>query len=373
MISNESQQKLENLYKNLLEKRPGLIGYPCNDRFDYSPLYKFLEMSINNVGDPYSKSSYKLNTAEIEREVIDYFAKLVKAPQDNFWGYCTNGGTEGNMYGLFLARELYPEATFYYSQDTHYSVQKLLKLLNVRSIMIRTQNDGRIDLEDLEETLRLNRQSVPVIVCNIGTTMKGAIDDLSSVKKILNKLAFPNHYIHCDCALSGMILPFVENPQAFNFADGCDSLSISGHKFIGSPLPCGIVVAKKTNVDLIARSIEYVGALDTTITGSRNAFTPLVLWYAIESQKDGGFKELVEGCIDVARYALDKMNSKGIKAWMHENSITVVFAKPPQDVIKKWSLAVESGICHLITVPHVTKEIVDMFVDELAESLKRQG
>ena len=66
-----------------------------------------------------------------------------------------------------------------------------------------------------------------------------------------------------------MILPFVENPQAFNFADGCDSLSISGHKFIGSPLPCGIVVAKKSNVDLIARAIEYVGALDTTITGSR--------------------------------------------------------------------------------------------------------
>ena len=263
MLSDSAQNKLDKLFDSLQEKRPGLIGYPCNDAFDYSPLYRFLGLSINNVGDPYSKSTYRLNTVELEREVIDYFAKLVKAPEDNFWGYVTNGGTEGNMYGLFLARELHPDATFYYSQETHYSVQKLLKLLNVKSIMIRTNSDGTMDLEDLEETLRINRQSVPVIVCNIGTTMKGAIDDLAEVKKIVKNLAFPNHYIHCDCALSGMILPFVENPQAFNFADGCDSLSISGHKFIGSPLPCGIVVAKKSNVRLncsrnrVCRSLRY--------------------------------------------------------------------------------------------------------------------
>ena len=33
------------------------------------------------------------------------------------WGYCTNGGTEGNMYGLFLAREIYPKGIVYYFKD----------------------------------------------------------------------------------------------------------------------------------------------------------------------------------------------------------------------------------------------------------------
>lgn len=75
-----------------------------------------------------------------------------------------------------------------------------------------------------------------------------------------------------------MILPFVDNPQPFNFADGIDSIGVSGHKMIGSPIPCGIVVAKKKNVDRISVEIDYISAHDKTISGSRNGHTPLMMW-----------------------------------------------------------------------------------------------
>ena len=37
-------------------------------------------------------------------------------------------------------------------------------------------------------------------------------------------------------------------------------------------------------------SIEYVGTLDTTIPGSRNAFTPLMLWYAFHTVGEEGIR-----------------------------------------------------------------------------------
>ena len=69
---------------------------------------------------------------------------------------------------------------------------------------------------------------------------------------------------------------------------------------IGSPLPCGVALTKREYVARISRSIEYVGVLDTTLSGSRNALTPLMLWYAFERYGMEGFRELVAGCLDVA-------------------------------------------------------------------------
>jgi histidine decarboxylase len=59
------------------------------------------------------------------------------------------------MYGLFLARELFPDGVVYYSEDTHYSVGKILRLLHVRNIMIKSRPDGSMDVDDLHETLRI--------------------------------------------------------------------------------------------------------------------------------------------------------------------------------------------------------------------------
>ena len=38
------------------------------------------------------------------------------------------------MYGLYLGRELFPDGVVYFSQDTHYSVVKILSVLKARNI-----------------------------------------------------------------------------------------------------------------------------------------------------------------------------------------------------------------------------------------------
>ena len=340
------------------------IGYPANQDYDYSDLLPILQYSANNIGDPFQGSNFRTNTHDIEREVIAYFADLMRLEREHAWGYVTSGGTEGNMYGLYMGRETFPGGTVYFSQDTHYSVVKLLRLLNIRNVMIRSQGNGEIDYDDLRETLSVNRDTPAIMVANIGTTMKGAVDDLNRIRGILDDLEIEDRYIHADAALSGMILPFVQDPQPHGFDAGVDSISVSGHKLIGSPLPCGIVLTKQDHVALIARSVEYVEVLDTTILGSRSALTPMIIWYALQKHGTEGFRQMVAGMMETAEYAVQRFQDGGIPAWRNRNSATVVLPRPGEEVFMKWQIACSGEIAHIITMPHVTREKVDELVED---------
>ena len=363
-METESRKRLDSLLKDIDELSAMQVGYPCNQDFDYSELWPFLHYSANNVGDPFHDSNFRVNTHEMEREVISTFAGMMRLERDEAWGYVTSGGTEGNMYGLYMGREIFPDGVVYFSQDTHYSVVKILRLLKARNIMIKSQPNGEVDYEDLYETIRINRDAPVIFMANIGTTMKGAIDDVGRVRAILDALAVSNFYIHADAALSGMILPFVDDPQPYGFDAGFDSVAISGHKMIGSPLPCGVALTRREYVSRIARSIEYVGVLDTTLTGSRSAIAPLMIWYALEKHGMGGFKRIVNECIEKAEYAVTRFKDSGIPAWRNRNSVTVVFPKPSAEVVRKWQLAPYEGIAHLLTMPHITRETIDAVVDD---------
>ena len=369
----QTQERLDALLHDFDVLSPRLVGYPCNQSFDYSALLPFLSYCPNNVGDPFHDSNFLSNTHEIEREVVGIVADLMHLPRDQAWGYVTSGGTEGNMYGLYLGREIYPDGVVYFSQDTHYSVVKILRVLKARNIMIRSLDNGEIDYDDLRETIRINRDVPVILAANIGTTMKGAVDDVNRVREILDDLAITSYYIHADAALSGMILPFVDEPQPYGFDAGFDSVAISGHKMIGSPLPCGIALTRGEYVARIARSIEYVGVLDTTLTGSRNAITPLMMWYAFRQHGLDGFREIVAECLAVAEYAVARFNDSGIPAWRNRNSVTVVFPKPSQDVVRKWQLAPYEDIAHLIAMPHVTRETIDAVVDDCVNDTENRG
>ena len=341
---------------------PFSAGYPVNQDFDYSELYPLLAFAANNIGDPFGYSRYQSNTHETEREVVHTIAEFARLPAEEAWGYVTAGGTEGNMYGIYVGRERLGDPVAYFSQDTHYSVLKILHVLKIRNMMIRSQENGELDYDDLRESIRMNRDSPALIVADIGTTMKGAVDDLNRIHAIIDDLALPGSYIHADAALSGMILPFVDDPQPFGFDDGIDSIAVSGHKLIGSPLPCGVVVTKREYTERIGHAIEYVGAMDTTLLGSRSAFSPMIIWYSLTKNGREGMREIVAGMLDTAEYAVQQFNANGIPAWRARNSATVVFPRPSAYALFQWQLAPLNDIAHLITMPHVTRDMIDQVI-----------
>ncbi|QGX90429.1 histidine decarboxylase [Tatumella sp. TA1] len=367
-LSITDQNKLDAFWAHCVKNQYFNIGYPESADFDYSILERFLRFSINNCGDWAEYCNYLLNSFDFEKEVMEYFSNIFNIPFEESWGYVTNGGTESNMFGCYLGRELFPDGTLYYSKDTHYSVAKIVKLLRIKSQLVNSQPNGEIDYDDLIKKITLSGELHSIIFANIGTTVRGAIDNISEIQNRIAAIGIPreNYYLHADAALSGMILPFVENPQPFTFAEGIDSIGVSGHKMIGSPIPCGIVVAKKKNVDRISVEIDYIAAHDKTISGSRNGHTPLMMWAAVRSHSEAEWRRRIGHSLTMANYAVDRFKAAGIDALCHRNSITVVFPKPSEWVWKKHCLAISDDVAHLITTAHhLDSSQIDQLIDDV--------
>jgi len=368
-LHSTEQQQLEQLYQSIKNTTHNFLGYPVSKDFDYSELMPFLQFPLNNLGDPFSESTYRVDSRAMEREVVNFFANLFRAHENDIWGYVTNGGSEGNLYGLYVARELYPKGMVYFSEATHYSIQKNVTLLNIDYVIVKSQTNGEIDYEDLKEAVGYQRHRPAIIVANIGTTMTEAKDDTRKIKSILDDMAIEKSYIHADAALAGGFAPFITPRPNFDFEDGIDSISISGHKFIGSPMPSGVVIVKKDNRDRIARRIAYIGSSDATITGSRNGHTPLFLWYAIKKLGVKGFKKRTEHSLAVALYTENKLKKLGIKAWRNDNAITIIFPAPSTEIIDKWQLATENGQSHIICMPNVSIDQINKFITDMESEL----
>ncbi|HRG53245.1 MAG TPA: histidine decarboxylase [Bacteroidia bacterium] len=369
MLTLSDECTLHALLEKVSQKSNNFLGFPVSKDFDYLQLMPFLQYPLNNLGDPFVESTYGVDTREIEKEVIHFFADLFRAEPDNYWGYVTNGGSEGNLYGLYLARELYPKAMIYYSAATHYSVQKNIHLLNMPSIVIKTQPSGEMDYTDFLATLNMNRHLPAIVLANIGTTMTEARDNVGRIKKILKENAIQQHYIHADGALSGGYSAFIEPRPSFDFQDGSDSIAISGHKFFGAPFPLGLVLVKKNNRDRIAKAVSYIGSSDTTITGSRNGLSPLILWYSIKRWGVEGLKKRVTHSLEIAAYTQNELNKIGINAWRNPNSFTVVFPTPKKAIKDKWQLASEDGMSHIICMPNVNKSQIDAFINDVLNGI----
>ncbi|RPH25203.1 Histidine decarboxylase [Citrobacter youngae] len=375
-LSIVDQNKLDAFWSYCVKNQYFNIGYPESADFDYTILERFMRFSINNCGDWGEYCNYLLNSFDFEKEVMEYFASIFKIPFEESWGYVTNGGTEGNMFGCYLGRELFPEGTLYYSKDTHYSVAKIVKLLRIKSSLVESQPNGEMDYDDLIRKIQRDNEEHPIIFANIGTTVRGAIDNIAEIQQRIGQLGIKrdDYYLHADAALSGMILPFVNDPQPFNFADGIDSIGVSGHKMIGSPIPCGIVVAKRKNVDRISVEIDYISAHDKTISGSRNGHTPLMMWEAIRSHSWSDWQRRIEHSLNMAQYAVDRLQAAGIDAWRNKNSITVVFPCPSEVVWKKHCLATSGDIAHLITTAHhLDSSKIDELIDDVIADLNQQA
>lgn len=357
-------QQLTQKYQALQKISKTFIGYPCSADFSYEALYRFLTLPLNNVGDPWSTTNYQLNTHEFEREVIQYFAHFY-AEDIDYWGYVNNGGSEGNLCGLWLANQCYPTGVVYYSRHSHYSVSKAIDLTRSESVEIPVDPTGEINYEALQQAISQHPHRPVILMLNIGTTMTGAIDDVHRVKAILNTLNIQEYYIHCDCALHGLILPYTQSQKRFKLSD-IHSLAISGHKFIGCPIPCGVFLTHKQLIDKQKKYIEYIHIHDCTITGSRNAITPLMLWSVLLGHGHANWANAVQSCLENTEYAVKKLRQKGIAAWANPDSTIVVFPTPKEAIVKKWQLACYEGIAHIVVMRHVDRPMIDRFVEDLS-------
>lgn len=249
---------LDTVDEYLTRKRRHLVGYQATQDMQGCALdlARFMPNNINNLGDPFQSGGYKPNTKVVERAVLDYYAALWNAgrPHDpadpeSYWGYMLSmGSTEGNMYALWNARDYLsgkaliqpPAVPFdalryvgarpdrtnpnahrpvaFYSEDTHYSFAKAVRVLNVETFHavgtelypdecplpdpvtgrrqwptevpsaagpsgLSWDGPGEIDIDALAALVEFfAAKGHPIFVnLNLGSTFKGAHDDVRQV------------------------------------------------------------------------------------------------------------------------------------------------------------------------------------------------
>ncbi|MEX0336435.1 glutamate decarboxylase [Vibrio tubiashii] len=121
----EQNNVYEQIQAYVDSQKERFLGYQTEENISYkNRLAPFLNVSLNNVGDPFVNGNYTINSKCVERSVLDYYASLwnaqwpsqgpyidedgnfQKGVGESYWGYVlTMGSTEGNLYGMLNARD----------------------------------------------------------------------------------------------------------------------------------------------------------------------------------------------------------------------------------------------------------------------------
>jgi histidine decarboxylase len=366
--------RLDAFVSEVRERSDHVIGFPESQALLQDPLLAELhQLALNNLGEPYEVNGpirYATNSLEFEREVLAWFADLYQLPVSDSWGYVTGSGSEGNTWGLWLGREACggtaASPVLYRAEAAHYSVDKAAFLLGIEQRVIGNQPTGEMDYQALGTAISELRHRPAIVLATAGTTITEAIDDPDQIRRVLNNAGVTRSYIHVDAALCGLTLPFYPDPTAvelISFRRPIDSLSVSIHKAIGAPSPCGIGMARRHHVLEVRKKVEYVASGTGTMFGSRSGFAPVYILHAIHTLGPQ-LSRLVAQCARNAQYFTDALRRHGIPAWRNPYALTVVFPAPSEPLVRRWSLPTQGGQAHVVTVPSVTRPKLDEFLAE---------
>ena len=481
-LSEEQQARAQTETADKIHLSAPVLGFQSNDHFQHADCVKrYLSIHVNNGGDPFLPSPATYNTKWMERNVLDYYASLwhAKWPHDSndpdtYWGYVlTMGSTEGNHNAIWSARDYLsgkytrpsieaptrprPKHHYvqckcpldnlnaftpvaFYSQETHYSIEKATQALMVSTFYeMGTQKypgecplggewpqgvpceggdagPGTIDIQALKTLVDFfTRKGHPIIVIfNYGTVFKGAYDDVQAAGEALipilkkngmfERLLYPHNlddqsacfirkgfWFHVDGALGAAYAPFLrmaytngytnrKPPPAFDFELGfVSSIVTSGHKWIGAPWPCGIFITK-TGLQLRPDGeIDIIASPDTTLSGSRNGHSALVLWTYISTHPYE--KQMKKALIadETAAYAEKRFRALEVELpqdlWVMRSpaSVAICFKLPNKALIRKYSLSSNwlyikgewRQYAHIYIMDSVTIARVDEFMEDL--------
>jgi histidine decarboxylase len=323
---------------------------------------------LNNIGSPYDHDGHGHNhTKAQEREVVDALGDLFGAPASR-WGYVTGGSSECIEHAMLDARQQLPDLLVYQSAAAHYSVEKTCLKLGLPRVVIAAHDDGQMDLGDLKEELRRRRHRPVMVVATAGTTITEACDDVGAIAQLCNRYASGRYRLHVDAALAGpplALLPSDSRP-GFDFTAGATSIGVSGHKSLGTLMPCGVLIYAQPPYAAARARIAYTGTTDVTLTGSRSGHTPLLLWTVLAQLGEEGLRTRFEAARELAAYTHQRLRDLGIAAQRNPHAFTVFFPPPPPHIRQRWVISGDDRYARIICMPGVCHEQIDEFCADLA-------
>jgi histidine decarboxylase len=348
------------------------VGYPFH-MGSYSALGPVIGLfwDVNIPKDWIERCANEILTSRMEA-----FGLVSPESRKKFKAAFTNGSTMGNRVGIMTALEHFPDAFIYFSAETHYSVIKTLRDCDTltnrwaggepRYSQIPCTSNGSILVEALiQQALADQKRCVDngaeyhmILLVNIGTTFVGASDDLVSIFRDLAKAGIRISYIHVDGALDlgfdtcGIKL----GPCGAVHEDGMpmvQGITISHHKALGH-MVSGVVVSFSPENQL------------STSCSSLDPRAVFESWFYSRVYGPDDLALMLSYCRTNASRLEAGLSRIGVVTKRNSQGIIVVLERPLSWIIEEFSLRPEGDWVHFITMPHVSKETVDCFVDQLS-------
>ncbi|MHA1532585.1 MAG: tyrosine decarboxylase MfnA [Candidatus Heimdallarchaeota archaeon] len=341
--------------------------------------------AATNLGDP----GLFPETVKLENEVLAHLADLLQAPS-SWTGAITSGGSESNLIGCWAARNWskvnrgIEKGKIIFPESAHVSFEKAADILNLETEWISLNENFQVDIEAVKEAIDYRTVGIVGIA---GATGTGVCDDINA----LSDLAIEkNLYLHVDAAHGGTIYPYLKKlgheVPIYGFENpGVKSITIDTHKILGSLIPGGSIIFRSEEITkTIVKSITYLSDSSTkqlTITGTRPGSSVIAAWVLLKKLGESYILERVKESFEVTKYLTQRLKELTKIRLVFEPSLNIIGFTCSQmtneDLVKEllqkgWHLSIYSNWTRIVVMPHVTKEVIDKFINDLETILNKE-
>jgi aromatic-L-amino-acid decarboxylase len=260
--------------------------------------------------------------AQIELVTIDWLRKMCGLPE-TAGGLFVSGGSMANLTALAAAcrarlDKRSDDAVIYFSDQTHNSIEKALRVLSFAREQIRalpSDEDFRLPVESLRRAVAEDRADGGrpfCVIANAGTTNTGAVDPLDQLADICER---ENLWLHVDGAYGAAACLSERGRKLLAGIERADSLSLDPHKWLFQPFEIGCVLAR--NARLLKKTFHTMtGILEDTKRAEEEeinyydygvqltrGFRALKLWLSLKTFGAAAFREAINRGFEMAEFA----------------------------------------------------------------------
>ncbi len=261
-------------------------------------------------------------TSQIELVTIDWLREMCGLPE-TAGGLFVSGGSMANLTALMTARcakldNRSEDAVVYFSDQTHNSIEKALRVLGFAREQIRklpSDDAFRLRIESLQQAVVEDRAAGRrpfCVIANAGTTNTGAVDPLNELADLC---AQEDLWLHVDGAYGAAACLSERGKKLMAGIERADSLSLDPHKWLFQPFEIGCVLARDARLlkktfhtmaeyleDTKRAEEEEINYYDYGVQLTRG-FRALKLWLSLKTFGAAAFRDAINRGFDLAEFA----------------------------------------------------------------------
>ncbi len=269
--------------------------------------------------------------AAVELGVVRWLCRTCGLP-DTAGGLFVSGGSMANLTALVAARhtllgDLVEGATVYFSDQTHSSVERALRVIGFLPAQLRklpSDENFRLSIETLRDAVAADRgQGLRpfCVIANAGTTNTGAVDPLNDLADfcVAEKV-----WLHVDGAFGAASILSERGRELLRGIERADSISLDPHKWLFQSFECGCVLVRevallKSAFQITAdylrdvhREAQQFNPCDHGVQLTRS-FRALKVWLSLQTFGLAAFRKAITRGFELAEIAERELRAR--KDW----------------------------------------------------------